>query len=1100
MFKSCAFFLTLALFLSSSILAGEPASNHLPNFVAVADRLAESDAAVDVERIRYIQKDARTGLPTMLWAVDNWHRAPVSPLLTARQPEAAAQQYMRDYADIYRLDKTNLSGAELKAIHDTGKGPVIAQYRQRLGGIEVIRKKINVVMQQDLQLAGISGNLYPEVSGGRLPRFKLDDKAAVIRALSDMGGKFTARNLSRDGEKHEYNYYRVKGEGGMSLAKPVRVKPVYYPLGEKLIPAYYMEVTGTRGDNQLQAYAYVISAEDGEVLLRNNLINHLAFSYRVFANTDKEPYEDPYGNTAPHPSGNPDGYVPTVPAPQNLITLEHGGISTGDPWLPVGATETAGNNVDAFFNSLVRDGVNNWDLAYGPQFQAVDGDFRAQLTSPNTFDYAYDVANAPHDFFQKYANADVLPDSSDAQLNAKVVHAFYLANWLHDLFYNHGFDEASGNMQRDNYGRGGAENDPLIVHAGFIGTFASPTDDGESPNIVMGHNFASQSNRDATLAATVFGHEWAHIMFSRLMGGPANYTNNQSASLNEGWADFIGMLAFAADKVDAKFASNPNWSGAFPFDAYANLDYDIKYFDHLPPPDPGEDNAYYFGVRRYPYSSDFNKNPLTFKHVANGNPLPADIPRFDWKGRDPLIPGGGGESSGEFNAEGHNAGEIWATSLWQCYTWLLRQTGRYTFNEVRDRMLMYTVAALKATPVDPTFTEARDALLLSMRAADEFDYQRCKQSFGARGMGTGSVSPPRYSLDHHGVVESFSSQEMAISFISASLTDDIISNDNDGILDNWEIGNLTITLRNTGYVPLSRAKLGFIWPVMYRLPRGDTYRLPPAGPGEDMVISVPVEIRLWRAPHYSPTDFRLGFWDDNHPDTTFAHTTSINTHYDLIQSSASDDAEEAQSIADWTIERDYLEGAGYGYYGSDPLWRKGVSATNTFYQAAEGRSAYRSSMISPVLEVSATAPFSLHFKHAYKFQYFDEVYPDGPFIGIKGGGVIQIREFDPVTGTWSAWQGIGSALATGYDSTWGYYDHDIGSWVEYPAYGNESAGYPNVIAETADFGMAYAGKQVQIRFMVDTRYTYFAYPDGWYIDEISFKGIDNTPFTKIHPD
>src|SRR5262249_47237956 len=92
----------------------------------------------------------------------------------------------------------------------------------------------------------------------------------------------------------------------------------------------------------------------------------------------------------------------------------------------------------------------------------------------------------------------------------------------------------------------------------------------------------------------------------------------------------------------------------------------------------------YFGTRRAPYSVDMSKNALTFKHIARGETLPAGMPLND----------GGGA-----NDEMHNAGEIWASMLWEAYVGLQKRangpTPAYTFDEARHRMAGYVVAGMK---------------------------------------------------------------------------------------------------------------------------------------------------------------------------------------------------------------------------------------------------------------------------------------------------------------------------------------------------------------------------------------------------------------------
>ena len=110
----------------------------------------------------------------------------------------------------------------------------------------------------------------------------------------------------------------------------------------------------------------------------------------------------------------------------------------------------------------------------------------------------------------------------------------------------------------------------------------------------------------------------------------------------------------------------------------------------------------YYGIRRYPYSFDMTKDPLTFKHIQEGTPLPTNPP--------PLF----GERVG--NSEVHNVGEVWAATLWDAYVGLLRDTAHHSYDEAITQMRDYLVASYKLTPPNPTILEARDAMLVAVLA------------------------------------------------------------------------------------------------------------------------------------------------------------------------------------------------------------------------------------------------------------------------------------------------------------------------------------------------------------------------------------------------
>src|SRR6185436_11114603 len=126
----------------------------------------------------------------------------------------------------------------------------------------------------------------------------------------------------------------------------------FYPMPDRLVPAYYVEIlAGTKAQVTSDAYAYVVAADDGKVLYRQNLTEYDTFNYRVWADeSDGRPLDGPIGDFTPHPTGLPDPSYPAFVAP-TLISMEgfnHNPSNQPDPWLPAGATQTLGNNIDAY--------------------------------------------------------------------------------------------------------------------------------------------------------------------------------------------------------------------------------------------------------------------------------------------------------------------------------------------------------------------------------------------------------------------------------------------------------------------------------------------------------------------------------------------------------------------------------------------------------------------------------------------------------------------------------------------------------------------------------------------------------------------------------
>ncbi|RKG54971.1 histidine kinase [Corallococcus sp. AB011P] len=429
--------------------------------------------------LRIEQTEHRLGVPTFAWATQEGAQSK-SVIRTGMTAESAARAHLQSVADSYRLTRDDVSGANLRSMHNTGKGAIIATFNQSVGGIPVFRNEIKVVMGQDLRLVAVSGYLAPSelaftARSKARAGFNLSAADAVSGAFKDLTGSGTqATSFVNAGTKGDYTFFELtpatKSALPQDLAVPARARQVYFMLAGNLEPAWYVEVNaGPKAARSSQYFGYVVSAATGKVLFRNDLSADAgtAFTYKVWADQASPfiPEDGPQGNDAtPHPTGTQDGYQAPLNRPANNITLANSPYSKNDPWLPANATQTTGNNVDAYADLTAPDG-----------FQPGSADLRAETTSENTFSYVYDTTKAP--------------GISTEQTKAAVVNLFYVNNFLHDWFYDAGFDEAAGNAQSFNFGRGGAEGDPLQAQAQDYGgrdnaNMSTPAD-GASPRMQM---------------------------------------------------------------------------------------------------------------------------------------------------------------------------------------------------------------------------------------------------------------------------------------------------------------------------------------------------------------------------------------------------------------------------------------------------------------------------------------------------------------------------------------------------------------------------------------------------------------------------------------
>jgi hypothetical protein len=406
--------------------------------------------------------DPVAGVPTFLWGED----AAKAPATNARaanakaglDAEASARAWLADLADVYRLSAAEIATLPMHSLQRFPDGAAIVRFRNTIDGVEVFREEANVLLDRSGALVAIGGFVSgAPAAAQRSAAVTLTAQEAAAAALADFGfARDAAVAFTDSPAEGGYRWLALPAEArsadGARLARPARTKPVWFRLGAELVPAHYIEVAvRDDGARRTDHYAYVVAATDGTILYRHNQASHVAFSYRVFAEPTAPylPYPTPAGrNGFPHPTATPDGYQPPPLAP-NLVTLQNLPFSRNDPWLPPTATKTVGNNVEAYADLVAPDLFGPAATNECSPVGALDGDLHACTTSANTFDH-------PYDFNQ-------FPDASRAQVTAGVTHLFYLINYFHDWFYDAGFDEASGNAQTDNFGRGGLGNDNIVA-------------------------------------------------------------------------------------------------------------------------------------------------------------------------------------------------------------------------------------------------------------------------------------------------------------------------------------------------------------------------------------------------------------------------------------------------------------------------------------------------------------------------------------------------------------------------------------------------------------------------------------------------------------
>jgi subtilase family serine protease len=385
---------------------------------------------------------------------------------------------------------------------------------------------------------------------------------------------------------------------------------------------------------QSQFYDVLIDATSGELLLRRNRVLDASGTGRVIQSNatqtidPRRPDPMPSGNGACPPPLNHELRDLTAPFRDPATVL----FNTG---------RLSGNNTHVYRGAVGSEG------ALG------------------TFDGSRWIFDAP---FGSAASAEST--------------LFFALNFAHDFFYDLGFDEAAGNFQVDNFGRGGAGGDPILGLARAAGrnnaTF-QPEPEGTSPIISMflwdGAGCWSQDVDGDTLPdidgdydSDIVIHEFHHGVNHRIN---PQFVGPEAGAIGEGGGDFFAY-SLNGDTILANYAY------------------------------PG-------GIR--------SVNAKTYA---------------DWV------------CLFVFFCEVHDNGEIWANVLWDLRERFRTDLVRGSEAEAINELHQLYIDGLKLSPPAPTMLDQRDAMLLADTirnpgSPQSQNYCRLWESFAGRGMGVNAI-------------------------------------------------------------------------------------------------------------------------------------------------------------------------------------------------------------------------------------------------------------------------------------------------------------------------------------------------------------------------
>ncbi len=606
---------------------------------------------------------------------------PVAAYLTgpnAGESRAIALNYLQQNRAKLGLTEADFADIVITDQYTTQHNGVTHLYlRQRYHGIEVYKGDININISRNGEVINLGNHFIANLAGVvNTDTPQLSPSEAVGYAAQKLGLTITAPLQIAEAGRGPARAMQLTGDG--ISTDPIPVKLMYQrQLRGDVRLVWSALIRPPDGDHWWHSR---VDAVTGEVLDQNDWVVHEQWGTNRAAAQPSAPVSAPVDDVAVQPASplTPPTYRvfalplesphdgPGLPSSHTLLNNPANTVASPYGWHDIDGTpghefnDTRGNNVFA------QEDVDANDI----------GGFRPTGKNANNFnfDYTFNPAQGPF---------------AGSNQPAEIVNLFYWNNIIHDVFYQYGFDEASGNFQENNYDQTGLGHDAVQADAqDGSGTnnanFATPPD-GQQPRMQMFIFDLTNPNRDGDLDNGIIIHEYGHGISNRLTGGPANVEClNNAEQMGEGWSDWFALAMTAK--------ANDTGPQARAMGTYV-----------LGEPADGP------GIRPFPYSTNMTVNPQTYNFI-------------------------------KLHPEVHAVGTVWTAMLWEMY-WALRDKQGFSpdlYNGTggNNLALLLAIDGLKLQTCSPGFVDGRNAILL----ADQLNTggaNQCTiwQAFAKRGLG-----------------------------------------------------------------------------------------------------------------------------------------------------------------------------------------------------------------------------------------------------------------------------------------------------------------------------------------------------------------------------
>jgi hypothetical protein len=319
-----------------------------------------------------------------------------------------------------------------------------------------------------------------------------------------------------------------------------------------------------------------------------------------------------------------------------------------------------------------------------------------------------------------------------------------------------------------------------------------------------------------------------------------------------------------------------------------------------------------------------------------------------------------------------------------------------------------------------------------------------------------------------------------IELAGATLSDDVSSCDNDGVLDNGETGRLTVTLMNQGPNNVNQGTLTITSSNPHvSFPDGNVLNFPPVQKHDTSTGSIRVAVN--GATGVEAADFQIAITAPELAVPPFNVVSVHRVNYDEQQQVSSTETVEGTNNG-WSISGDPITSPNI-----DRWQRQALSPISHLFwgpdnngqtDGQKGDLPDEQILASPTLQVGS-GPLTISFRHRFSFES-----------GGWDGGVVELSNDGGAT--WvnivpsATYNGLTNAVTSA----------PIGA--NRRAFVNRMTGWPNFATVNLNLGTTYANQNVMIRFRIGADESTGA--PGWEIDDVTINGLTATPFTALVPE